>query len=171
MEADTISKNAASSKSHTSSVKKILYLFIAGIVLCGSLSAQSELRGSWVGIFKDGRGLNPPQIREIMSVNEAALKHYNSGRTFEMVGAGLLGAGMITAVVGVLTSKDSEYLNTVAMCGAVGLAAGLPVYIIGRVKIANSVRLYNAGLRNNSMSYQMNFGITPSGGIGVTMAF
>ena len=55
--------------------------------------------------------------------------------------------------------------------GYASVGASLAFSIPGTIKIGNAVRLYNAGISNKSYSYQVNFGITPSGGVGLTMCF
>jgi len=152
----------------TSLFKKVAIVAIALVVVSVAAHAQQPLTYSfWTGIRIDGKLANPRQIREVMSVNPSALKHYNSGRTLEMIGAGLHGVGAGIVLIDMISS-DTQLSGIGWLVFASGFAFSIP----GTVKIGNSVGIYNSGLRtSHSPPYQINFGITPSGGVGLAMRF
>ena len=148
---------------------KKVFLFIAAITLCFSVSAQSELTRRSDRVFQDGARLQPNQVREIMATNSEALALYNSGRSLVLTGqiigvpfACLFGYDLGTRLGG------GEGNNTLLAVGAGGTAVGLIIGFIGESRIGQSVSLYNSTV--NNVSYQVNFGFTPSG-IGFTVNF
>ena len=173
MESGDHYKNGVSLKNHTSKRKKILFLLMACITLCGSIQAQSDLTyNMWTGVRLDGKYAKPKQIREVLAVNRAALKHYNTGKTLEQVGkfVSLAGVGLIAADM-ISNGFDNFGVGTLYFAGYATVGVSLAFLIPGTIKIGNAVRLYNEGLSNKSYSFQVNFGITPSGGVGLTMRF
>ena len=148
---------------------KKIFLFIAAITLCFSVSAQSELTRRSDVVFQDGARLRPNQVREVMATNSEALALYNSGRSWLVTGqviaypsAFLLGFDLGTRLGG------GEGNNTLLAVGAGGTAVGLIIGFIGQNRIGQSVSLYNSTV--NNVSYQVNFGFTQSG-IGFTVNF
>ena len=143
-------------------VKKAVYLFIACIAMCVSVSAQSGLTYSFGGgIRQDGKTLRAKQVKEIMSVNSEALKTFKTGNTLTSVGVGVMLAGVAVIILG-----DSD----VVLVGAAGFGVGLITGIIGESIRKKSVTLYNSKLSANSIPYQINFGFTQTG-VGLTMRF
>ena len=174
MEADTISKNGASSKSRMSRTKKVVCLFAVCVAICISVSAQSELTYiSLRGIRQDGKTLKThKQVRAVMSGNDAALKTYNAGMVFNIVGVTTAApAGFFLGYGLALRALDQEGSGVLLGIGAALLIPPVTFSILSSQKYKKSVQLYNQGLRSNALSYQINFGITQSGGIGVTMRF
>ena len=172
MEVDTISKNGRYSKSLVNIGKKVLFLLIACITLCGSVHAQSEMTYSfWTGVRVNGKPARPKQIKEVLSVNKAALKHYNTGRTLEMAGSFVAGIGMGLFAVDII-SNGFDNLGTLSSVGWITFGASFAFFIPGSVKMGNSIRLYNSSLSSyKTPPSQLYFGFTPSGGVGLTMRF
>ena len=152
-------------------MKKFIYLFLVSIMLCGSLTAQSELtyRG---GVVQDGVKLKADQVRELMSYDRDVLKLYNSGRSLLMVGQviALPSACMLGWDLGQRLG-GAEGNGTLLAVGAIGTAVGLLIALPGEKKIKNSVKLYNSNVSKNTTSYQIEFGLTPTGGVGLCMRF
>ena len=156
-------------------MKKVIFLFVAGITLCVSVSAQSELTYKsevfQSGIFQGGTKLNANQVKEVMSGNNEALGQYSSGRTLFVLGqvisypcAAMLGWDLGTRTGG---GKGN---GTLLAVGAVGTVVGLIMGLSGEKRIKNSVLLYNSKVSNNTVSYQVNFGFTQTG-VGLSMCF
>jgi len=151
-------------------MKKSIYLFIMGIALCVSVSAQTELTYR-NGVLQNGVKLKAAQVREVMSGNSEALELYNSGRSLSVAGqviavpfAAIFGYDLGTRLGG------GEGNGTLLAVGAVGTAVGLIIGLSGDKKIKNSVSLYNSKAISSSVSYQINFGFT-STGVGLSMRF
>ena len=151
-------------------MKKVVLVFLAGIAVSVSVSAQSELTYN-KGVCQNGTKVKPVQIREIMSGNIDALQQYNSGRSLSVTGqviaypcAFLLGFDLGTRLGG---GKGN---GTVLGIGAAGTLIGLIMSSSGEKKIKKSVSLYNSNANNGSVSYQIDFGFTPTS-IGFSMQF
>jgi hypothetical protein len=142
---------------------------LLGIALCVNVSAQSELHYNWFmgTVFQDGKRLNPKQVKEVMSVDSEALRLYNKGRILENVSSGAIAIWAGTMAYDILTESDNMALRLVS-AGAFGV--GLTTGIISWTIIGNSTKTYNSNLRKD-VSYQFDFGITPTGGVGLTMRF
>ena len=151
-------------------MKKVICLFFAGFALCVSVSAQSGLTYKG-GVWQDETKLKAAQVRGVMSENSEALNLYNSGRSLSVTGqviaypcAFLFGFDLGTRLGG------GEGNGTVLAVGAVGTVVGLIIGMSGEKKIKNSVLLYNSKASANSVSYQVNFGFTPTG-VGLSVRF
>ena len=158
-------------------MKKILLLFLASIAICASVSAQSsELSFSsqiWRSggvLQQDGTVMSPAQVREVMSGNDEALRLFNSGRTLWVTGlcVAIPSAALVGWDFASFLRGDSN--GMLLGIGAAGVATGFVISMMGERRIRNSVQLYNAGA-NSVASYQINFGFTQSGGIGLSMRF
>jgi len=152
---------------------RLISLFIVGIALCVSVSAQSELtyksEAFQTGIFQNETKLTANQVREVMSGNNEALEQYKSGRTLFVVGqvisypcAAMFGWDLGTRLGG---GKGN---GTLLAVGGVGTVVGLIMGFSGEKKIKNSVSLYNS--KTSTVSYQVNFGFTQTG-VGFNMRF
>ena len=138
---------------------KVMSLFIVGIALCVSVSAQSELTfksQAWSnkngGTFQNGAKLKPNQVREVMSGNSEALKSYNSGRALLITGcviaypcAAMLGWDLGTRTGG------GEGNGTLLAVGATGTVVGIIMGFCGEGKMKKSVQLYNSKMNNNEI--------------------
>jgi len=187
MEAETISKNGASSKSQTSrgNIFRMLCFALVGIAICGNVLAQSEWTYKNGRVRQDGRIIGEAQVRESLSGNSEALQQYKSGRVLYNVGGIIMlpGAFAIGGGLGYLvgahaaglvddSNRSGVYTASGILIG-VGLAIGATGYIIsnsGAKKVKNVIDMHNSTLRRD-VSWQVNFGITPSGGVGLTMLF
>ena len=121
----------------------------------------------WRGIRQNGRPVGTGQVRAIMAGNSAALELYNSGRRLEMVGfcVAMTGLGLMTT--GLIIRSPLLFLVGLPIAGG-SFAFEIP----GRVKVRNAVILYNTGLISyKPPPYQINFGITSTGGVGLSMRF
>ena len=155
-----------------------MFLFLVSIVMCVSVSAQSELiykSQAWSnkngGTFQSGTKLSPSEVREVMSGNSEALKSYNSGRGLLITGcvvaypcAAMLGWDLGTRTGG---GKGN---GTLLAVGATGTVVGIIMGFCGEGKMKKSVQLYNSKTNNNTVSYQVNFGFTQTG-VGFSMNF
>ena len=173
MEAGIVSKNEPYLKSRMSIGKKILFLLIACITLCGNVHAQSDLSfNMWTGVRINGKTAKPKQIKEVLSVNNIALKQYNTGRTFETIGGCVAAVGMGLIAADMIKNFDDFHLGKLSTVGGIMFGASFALLIPGTVKIGNAVRTYNSGLSSyKAPPSQLYFGFTPSGGVGLTMRF
>ena len=156
-------------------MKRLFFLFLAGIATFVSVSAQSDLSftsSMWKrgGVWQDGARIKPAQVREVMSVNSEALQQYNSGMSLFVAGqviaypsAFLLGWDLGARI------GSGEGNGTLLGIGAAGVVVGFIFYFSGENKMKNSVQLYNSKA-SDAVSYQINFGFTPTG-IGLSMQF
>ena len=156
-------------------MKKMVYLFIVGITLCLSVSAQSELIYKnelfQNGVFQNGTKLNVGQVRTAMSGNSEALALYNSGRTLYV--AGCVIAYPCAFLLGWDTGArlgGGKGNGTLLAVSATGTVVGLIMGLSGERKMKKSIQLYNSNASINALSYQINFGFTQTG-IGLSMQF
>ena len=150
--------------------KKVSLIILIAVWTASFVKAQSELTYKG-GVMQNGIKLTPAKVREAMSENSEALKTYNSGQAlgtagviFAGIGGGLIGGDLGTRLGG------GEGNGTLLAVGAVGIGVGLGFALIGDAKVKQSVTLYNSKISSNSVSYQVNFGFTPTG-IGLSMRF
>jgi hypothetical protein len=196
MEPETISKNGASSKSHTS---RMIFnkVTITAIALCMALSASAqwerakevnpyaELTWTGGGIRQDGKLLNTNQVREVMYGNREATQQFNSAMTLRAVGGvvmvpGVLATGaglgwlLVAHLSGNVNEENKAGIHTACGIligvGAVGGTTGFLLMSSGDKKLKNSLYLHNSNLKKD-VSYQLNFGLTSIGGVGLTLRF
>ena len=147
MESGIVLKNEKYLNNRKNIGKKMLFLLIACITLCGSVHAQSEMTYSfWAGVRVNGMPARPKQIKEVLSINKAALKQYNTGRTFEQVGSVMGGVGIGLVAVDMIKNYDDFNLGMLSTVGGIMFGASFAFLIPGTVKIGTAVRMYNSGL-------------------------
>lgn len=146
------------------------FLLIAGIMFCFCLSAQSELSFQGGRFMYGDLRIHPSAVRVVMANNSEALELYESGRSLAVVGqiiaypsAFLLGWDTGARLGG------GEGNNGILIGSAVGTVVGLGFVFWGESIIRSSFSLFNS--TNSELAYQVNFGITQSGGIGFTLSF
>ena len=152
-------------------MKRVLFLLVAAVFTANFAQAQSELIYHKGAIMQDGTKLMPPKVKEVMSGNSEALKTYKSGQIF--LGAGTFSSGIGVCMIGWdLGTRlgGGEGNGTLLAVGAVVWGVGLGFVLIGDAKTKKSVTLYNSTLSSNSVSYQINFGFTPTG-VGLSIRF
>ena len=150
--------------------KKVSLFVLATVLTVSFVQAQSELTYKG-GVMQDGTKLTPTKVREVMSGNSEALKTFNSGQALGTVGVifGGIGGGLIGWDLGTRLG-GGEGNGTLLAIGGVTTGIGLVFALIGDANVKKSVTLYNSRLSNNSVSYQINFGITQTG-VGFSMRF
>ena len=147
---------------------------------------KAELTYFKNGVIKqDGYLLKPRQVREVMYGNREALHLYNSGTTQMLIGRLVILPGSFAAVTGLgllvfphlFGMVNDENRTGILMgsgiligIGAVGIGTGFVLASSGEKKIRNAVLQHNFGLRSDA-TYQFDFGITPTGGVGLTLRF
>ncbi|MCL2041754.1 MAG: hypothetical protein FWG84_06925 [Bacteroidales bacterium] len=123
------------------------------------------------GVWQKGTPIKPKQVRETMSGNSEALQQYNSGKSLAVAGniiaypcSFLLGWDLGSRLFG----KGNNVLLGV---GIVGTATGILMSLAGTSQMKKSVSLYNASVMHGTTACTLNFGITGSGGVGLTLNF
>ena len=123
------------------------------------------------GVRQNGTKVRPEQVRQTMSRNSKALDKYCSGRSFFVLG-GVIGYPCAVLLGWDLGSRIFGKGN--AVCFGIGLAGtviGSVMMSIGESQMRKSVSLYNSSLMHGTAAYNLNFGITNSGGVGFTLNF
>ena len=123
------------------------------------------------GVWQNGRKLNPGEVRMAMAGNNEALLQFNNGRSLYVVGQVIAWPNWILAGwgLGTLIGSGGEYGGIPLGLGVAGILIGELISFSGNNKIKSSVQLYNSKV-NNSVSYQINFGLTQTG-VGLSMRF
>ena len=195
MEPETIFKNGASLKSQMSrkNFNRISMVVIALFIVFSSpaqwrattIDPNVELTYSKGNVYQNRRAMTPSLVREAMYGNSEALQQYNSGRTLNIVGAivmypgGLsLGGGvgllLVTHLSGSVNDENRTGINLASGIligtGVALVGTGFLIMSSGDKKIKNAVQIHNSSLRSD-VSYQLNFGITSTGGVGFTLRF
>jgi hypothetical protein len=166
-----------------------------------SIQNQAELlnieNGFWGQKVTNSMGikLSTKEIQDIMATVPEALQKYNSGRNLRttgiiltVVGAGLEIIGAI--IIGTNSDQiDNNYLYTtvrydeskenkiiggaiLAAAGGVSMLTGIILSAVGYSKVPQSIRIYNNAIYNrNKSDVSLKFGMTQSGGIGLTLYF
>jgi hypothetical protein len=175
MEPETISKNGASLKSQKSKLI-FLILFVATIMSTSFAQAQSEITMNNFGYWQDGKRLTSKEFIGTLSQNSEAYRMYRSGTIISAVGSiiAIPSAFPLGYGLGILIffPKDTKVAAWPLIgIGAAGMGVGYGVLIIGQSKIKKSIWVYNEGIQRNTTAYQVTFGLTQSGGVGLTLNF
>jgi hypothetical protein len=137
----------------------------------------------WSGVtITDGRGsaLSKAEIRSIMSDVPDALNAYNSGAGLHTAGWIFTGAGYGFLAISLIDMLSTDYDSNnysyswlywdMAALGC--FVTALVVDAIGNSKWRTAVDIYNSAKSNpHAMKTSLNFGLTRSGGIGLTLTF
>jgi tetratricopeptide (TPR) repeat protein len=142
--------------------------------------------GSFFGVTRGGSGkpLSRKEVKSRMALSHPKLwKQYNSGYNTMMTGGILMGIGLVGGIeIGVIFSllKDDEYSNyekvrSIApyfiMAGAGLTVIGVPLMATGTKKQKKAINEYSRTYPQRSSSPKLSFGITSSGGVGLTLNF
>ena len=124
------------------------------------------------GVRQNGAKISPEQVREMMLGNSEALQEYNHGRGAFVAGQIIAYpcAVLLGVVLGAYTFGRGGS-GVLLGIGIAGTAAGILVTLSGESQMKKSVSLYNASLVHGTTAYNLNFGITGSGGVGLTLNF
>ncbi|MDR1973938.1 MAG: hypothetical protein LBQ31_04600 [Bacteroidales bacterium] len=126
-----------------------------------------------------GRFLNDREIRERLRINPAAYDDYKAGRKFRRLKLGFLISGIAASGIGVtclmvnITKNDDALSVPGYMFTGLGMVCLVPGTVFARLhsqKYHQAVDTYNRGIQNLS-SCNLDFGITPSGGVGLALTF
>ena len=104
-----------------------------------------------------------------------AAKIYRTGKTWRVVGGGIMGAGIGMMIVDICCHYHINY-NPIA-CPVFWVGAGMvvisPIFSqVGWSKQKTAINIYNAAiLRQQTTNISLNFGIMQSGGIGLAVNF
>ena len=132
-------------------------------------------------VFSSGETLYHDQIRYLMS-NTDALAYYNkgikqnkSGKTLIIIAYSLLGGWTI---FGVAAAREPEAIGVGASLGVASFCVfGIPGYIVksaGKKNVRKAVDVYNRCMYSYSEPpslFEVDFGITASGGVGFVIRF
>lgn len=176
-------------------MKKIIMLLFVSLTFAGTSFAQtggstevqsSEVENDTITYLKKGLGysytqggkaLNMTEIGSMLKDNEAAYKMYKGAKgvgyvsyPFAFVGGWLSGYELANLLFGKEINMTKVGIAGACVAVSVGIAS------IAEVKLRKSVQKYNEGLLNpapssSSDDVAINFGITPSGGLGFTLSF
>ena len=101
---------------------------------------------------------------------------YRAGKTWRAVGGGIVGAGFCIAFWDILYHSDN-YIHNSFSCPTYWTGMGITLVggifnQVGRSKQTTAIDMYNASVRRQKTSdVSLNFGMTQSGGIGLTLNF
>jgi hypothetical protein len=142
-------------------------------------NALSYRSGFWSGVtITDGRGsaLNKAEIRSILSDVPDALNAYNSGVAMHTAGWVFMGAGYGFLAISLIDIVSSDYESySWLYWDMLAIGCGITAMIfdaIGNSKWRTAVNVFNSAKSNPyAMKTSLNFGLTRSGGIGLTLTF
>jgi len=115
-------------------------------------------------------------VVDLFYVVPDALENYKSGKTWNAIGGGIVGAGACIAFWDIFNNWEYETHNSlhcpIYWTGMGVILVGGIFNQLGRSKITTAIDLYNTSVRRNQISdISLNFGITRTGGIGLTLNF
>ena len=102
---------------------------------------------------------------------------YRSGKTFQAIGQGISSGGALLMLYDWVWRWDHITLTPyrpsgIFWLGVVAVAVGSPFTVIGNQRQRTAIDMYNAAVRRQQTAdVTLNFGITPSGGLGLTLNF
>ena len=134
---------------------------------------------------QNGVQLRHSEIMELMKTEPMALENYKRGASNRRVGKGLAVPGLIFCGVGIGLlighyatpeyDRDPDMLAASTGFFGLSIAFNIPSIILsssGNRRIETAVDIYNNSIqRQRSQNMSLNFGITQSGGIGLTLNF
>ena len=132
------------------------------------LKSEMEI-GRWTVTDMSGRNLTDFDVTKRLNAHPDLYKKYNSGKTISAVGGVFTGFGL-GGLIG-LTFATQEY-KTYCLIGGVGFTMiGIPLAISGVKKQKNVMREFNNRINSEQNTLSLQFGITSSGGFGLTYNF
>ena len=146
------------------------------------VSSYGRLTTNGKNVFSSGKALRHAEIRDIMA-NTDALRYYNTGVRKLNGGRGMTATGFVFLGVGVIAEIGIaiDGYNEPGIASTVGVAGfcafGIPGLVMkgtGKRNIRKAVEAYNSGVYGYSEpppAFEIDFGITASGGIGFVMRF
>ena len=151
---------------------KRVSLFIVAAVLTVSFAQAQTALTYYDGNVIEGTRLSHANVKALMSDNSEALKAYKTGYAFNTTGVviGIIGGGLVGWEIGTRLDGNKGN-NTLLIAGLSSIGVGVGLALIGEVNVKKSIKLYNSRLRGNSLSYQIDFGLMQSGGVGFNMRF
>jgi hypothetical protein len=130
---------------------------------------------------KTSRNLSPEEVRTLMAACPEALQLYDRAQHQEVwsyvmagVGGGLIGWGLGSMIVNLAEGADVAVENYLFMITGTGVVAAAFILVGAAVKnVKTSVNLYNNAVsgRTSAFSGNLRFGLTRSGGVGLTLTF
>jgi hypothetical protein len=135
------------------------------------------------GRVGDGYGskISSTKVRELLSVNPAALATYNRGLSQRRKSNGLAIPGFVFAGAGIIlmfTAENAANSDAMYLASLGCMTASLPFLISstiltysGNRKVISAVDMYNNSIHKRSQNISLNLGITRSGGIGLALNF
>lgn len=125
--------------------------------------------------------LTEDEVENILKNHNEAYKLYLSGCKKTSIGStlGFVGIGSLAAslLMYYLASNDSQYIflaDVGVVLDVVGTGlfiASIPVNCVGKNQITDSYDMYNDFLKSKNNDLSLNFGICPSGGVGISLHF
>jgi len=70
-----------------------------------------------------------------------------------------------------LDSPQNQNAMYLALGGCLVGLGGIALSLGGNATAKRAINLYNSSLSNTSKAYNLNFGVTPSGGVGLALTF
>jgi hypothetical protein len=141
----------------------------------GTLKVEHAFFG--VTIKNDqGRKLNNAETLSLLGNMPDALSLYQAGKrgtitgeVFETIGGFVLGLGFGM----IATDAEGKTNGSVPtmIIGAGTFTFGIVYYYTSFSKLKKSLSIYNSTVTGKPNTYSLNFGLTPSGGIGLTLNF
>ena len=139
------------------------------------------------GFYQGDRLMDMNETRRIISSNPEALHLFDSGKRLSNASAVMVGVGTVPILVGLgyciaaaTQSEENKYKADVYYTyGYIFMASGAPPLIVGMCligpgqrKFREACEVYNAGNKPLSdKGYQLDIGITSSGGLGLSVKF
>lgn len=137
-------------------------------------------------LYIDNHELNPAEIEAVIGSDlyydtyVGASRQRRAGKPLIIAGAVTAGTGAIMmGLVGVIASSAGESIfppyyagwGFLTGLGVAALAAGIPLRVVGDKRLSELCRDYNKALDERRPAPEIGFGITPSGGAGLTLKF
>jgi hypothetical protein len=140
------------------------------------LKLQTAIFKSVTAVDSKGKKYNNAELLELLSDTPDALSHYKDGQQRVLIGdiCAFSGLGLCLGGLGLLAIDVDNNLGIAAgfiiAGGVIGLT-GMLLDSSGCEEIRKALSLYYYGNRGTPNAYSLNFGLTKSGGIGLTFKF
>lgn len=124
------------------------------------------------GVCKNSQKLSPHEVRAIYANDAEALRVYNNGRSLGIAGY-VVGIPCAFVFGWDLGARLAGGDGNVAMLsvGIAGTVLGITMGLIADSNIKKSVNIYNSNLKGKTAVCKIDFGVTRSGNIGMTINF
>jgi hypothetical protein len=150
--------------------KTILYIVFSFMLFSGN--AQNDSLSYKNGFWKNGEKLSKSTAKELVLNDCEALAKFKNAQTYEVIGY-IIGCPSAYAFGYDLGTRlgGGQGNSTLLLVGGIGTAVGLFFSFSSEFNYKQSAIIFNKSRSRDKNLTSINWGLTPNGGIGLTLKF